>query len=53
VLLAAAFVLCNLADSVYEFVASRDASNLAPAVPEAIFLALYSVFIAVHRPRWP
>jgi hypothetical protein len=48
IVLAAVFVACNLIDSVYEFIASRDANNLAPAVPETIFLALYLLFMVVR-----
>jgi len=40
------FVLCNLADTVYEFLSSRDPNNLAPAVPETIFVVVYSLFAA-------
>jgi hypothetical protein len=40
------FVLCNLADTVYEFLSSRDPSNLAPALPETTFLLVYSFFAA-------
>lgn len=51
ILLAATFVACNLVDSVYEFLAGGDALNLAPAVPEAIFLSLYLLFMRrLRRP---
>lgn len=44
-----AFVLCNLTATVFEFVANRDPSDLAPAIPEATFLLIYSLF-AFTRP---
>jgi len=38
------FVLCNFGDTIYEFATSRDPHFLAPAIPEATFLVLYSIF---------
>jgi hypothetical protein len=43
--LAAAFVFCNLAASVYELLSSGDRSTLVPAVFETIFLSLYLLFM--------
>lgn len=43
------FVLCNLIDSIYEFVASGDPHHLAPAVVEGTFLAIYSAYAFAWR----
>jgi hypothetical protein len=43
------FVLCNFADTIYEFIARRDVHDLAPAIPEASFFALYSIFALTSR----
>ena len=43
-----AFVFCNLADSIYEFLVSGDPSDLGPAVFEAVFLSIYVFRAATH-----
>jgi hypothetical protein len=49
ILFALIFVGCNLANSVAEFVVSRDPRGLAPLTVEAIFFTTYAAFFA-NRP---
>jgi hypothetical protein len=51
IVLPIAFVSGNLAVTIVDFASSGDARALAPLAPEAIFLALYTVF-AVRRVQW-
>jgi hypothetical protein len=44
ILMPLVFVFCELSATLYDLASSRDASNLAPAVPEATFLILYALF---------
>ena len=44
-----AFVFCNLTATVYDFATSHDPGSLAPAIPETIFLVIYSLFALSQR----
>ena len=48
ILMALVFVACNLAATVWEYVATHSPNNLAlaPAIPESTFLIVYSAFVA-------
>jgi hypothetical protein len=51
IVLPVAFVLCNLADSVYERLVLGDPSYLAPMIVEAALLSIYALFaVACRRP---
>jgi hypothetical protein len=45
ILMPLVFVACNLATTIYDVIATRD-GVVAPAIPEATFLLIYSVFVA-------
>ena len=45
---AMAFVGCNLAETIFEVALSRQPSEAAPLIPEAIFFTTYAIFFA----RW-
>lgn len=39
-----AFVLCNFAATIYDYLLSREPNALAPLVPEATFFVIYLAF---------
>jgi uncharacterized membrane protein len=48
IVLPIAFVLFNLVDSIYEYVASSNPNDLPPMIVEAVFLSIYSVYAIRH-----
>jgi len=53
IVLAMIFVGLNLAESIFELALSRQASDAAPLVPEAIFFTTYAVFFVRSRRATP
>ena len=52
IVLPIAFVFCNFTATLVEFFSTHEAKSLGPAVPEMIFLVLYSIFAqaAMRKP---
>jgi hypothetical protein len=53
IVVAMLFVGCNLAESIFEFALSHNASEAAPLVPETIFFTTYAIFFARWRAPIP